>query len=183
MVAKNSSSAASTHRAIAAIDRDVAVVEERLTKIRSVISQLNDEARQAEARLKHLRDARRSLNLAGTDPEGQSSSIEELPEAPVGFAKRRIERPDSQAWQVRQQAYRILKDQGHPLSRNEIFDRFSELGIEIDHPEPEKRLGRILTDAEEFEYRDNGYWPKGEPITVLVERKKRNRRRRKSKEM
>ncbi|NTI16098.1 keratin [Agrobacterium rhizogenes] len=172
-----------TQETSAAIDRDIAAFEQRRDEIRAQIDRLGVEARQVELNLKHLRDAKRSLSLIDVNhPEGPSH-IDELPTAPEDFAKRRIERPKTQTWQVRQQAYRILKDQGHPLSRNEIFERLTALGVQIDHPTPAIRVGRILTDTEEFEYRDNGYWIAGEPITVPVSRPKRFRTRRKPKEM
>jgi hypothetical protein len=171
------------HAAMVPIDRQVATLEKRREEIRAEITRLEAETRQVELDLRHLRDAKRSLSLLGANPDDGPNHLDELPDVPEEFAKRRIQRPDTQAWQVRQQAYRILKDQGHPLSRIEIYDRLKALGVEIDHPTPAKRLGRILTDAkEEFVYRDNGYWIAGEPITIAVERPKRFRTRRKRKE-
>ncbi|MBB5255994.1 hypothetical protein [Rhizobium leguminosarum] len=180
----NRPQATPAHAALVSIDRQVATLEKRREEMRAEMARLEAETRQVDVDLKHLRDAKRSLSLLGANPDDRPNHLGELPDVPEDFAKRRIQRPDAQAWQVRQQAYRILKDQGHPLSRIEIYDRLKALGVEIDHPTPAKRLGRILTDAkEEFVYRDNGYWIAGEPITVAAERPKRFRTRRKPKEI
>ncbi len=169
---------------ITAIERDLANLTKRRQQIDAELKRLDGEARTIDESLKHLESARVSLSRVSTQHVAPESPVDvplatALPEVPTSFAKRRMERPSSQAWQIRKHAYQVLKAQGHPLSRAEILEKFLALGFVVEHHSPAKHLGRILTDAQEFEYRENGYWIAGEPITSTYQRDKRFRSRKK----
>ncbi len=172
------------NKVITSIERDLAVLTKRREQIVAEIERLDGEARTIDESLKHLEHAKVSLSRAPTRHVSVKTTAgaelqSALPEVPEGFAKRQMERPKSQAWQIRQLAYQVLKAQGHPLSRAEIYEKLLSLGFIIEHRTPAKHLGRILTDSKEFEYRENGYWIAGEPITATNQRHKRFRSRKK----
>lgn len=92
------------------------------------------------------------------------------------FGQRLRKRPESLAWKVRQQAYAILKKAGRPLGRMELLEELRAGGIEVGTTNPPKSIGRIMWNADEFEYVDTGYWIKGEPLPKEYTPGKRHKR-------
>ncbi|MGO6924806.1 hypothetical protein ACCS55_09125 [Rhizobium ruizarguesonis] len=161
---------------LATLDQQLALHGLEIDALKQHIDSLVEKVREKEKAVSRIREARRQLALLQpTSPTDENSAIIHT-EVPDDFAKRQKQRKSSQAWQVRQQAYRILKETGHPLSRAEILAKMEADGFVVDSPRPGPRVGKILWDAKDaFIYRDNGYWLVGEPVTEPVERIKRFR--------
>jgi hypothetical protein len=163
---------------VASLDEQIARHEVDIDALKQNIEKLAEQVRTREKAVSRIREARRQLTLVRpTELESEKIALEPL-KVPEGFAKRYSERKNGQAWQVRQQAYVILKETGHPLSRAELLEKMTAAGFILDTPRPGHRVGKILWEAKDaFEYRDNGYWIVGEPVTEQVDRGKRFRTR------
>lgn len=168
-----------------AIGAILASLDEQITRqgididaLKQEIEKLTLQVREREKDVSRIREAKRQLTLIQTTQLEAEEIASEALKVPEGFAKRHAERKNGQAWQVRQQAYLILKETGHPLSRAELLEKMTAAGFVIDSPRPLHRIGKILWEAKDaFVYHDNGYWLVGEPVTEPVERIKRFRTR------
>ena len=163
---------------VASLDEQIARHESDIDALKENIEKLTEQVRTREKAVSRIREARRQLTLVQPSELASGKIAPEPIKVPEDFAKRYSVRKSGQAWQVRQQAYMILKETGHPLSRSELLAKMTEAGLILDTPRPGHRVGKILWEAKDaFEYRDNGYWIVGEPVTEQVDREKRFRAR------
>jgi hypothetical protein len=129
-------------------------IEARLVAVRKLTKEVDDleAAYKALLRQKQMEDGR---------------SVER-PRA--NFAKRQRERRSSLAWQVRQEASRILSEAGRPLTRSELLTGLINSGIYVGKDDPAKKVGKIMWDAKEFRHTGAGYWFSDAAVESLTER-------------
>ncbi|MBY5406148.1 hypothetical protein [Rhizobium leguminosarum] len=161
-------------RKIASSEQETANLRSRAASLRTRSDVLLQMAQQSDAATKALR---------GLLHQVETTEVSIKPSA-LGRPQSSLESRKNLASQVRANAKVILKAAGRPLGRTEILAQLIEDGIVIPGANPAQRVGKILWQSEEFEYRNKGYWISGEPISQDVIPRKRyrapNRRKRSS---
>lgn len=100
--------------------------------------------------LEGLRQARRALAKLSSSPSDA--------DVPDDFAARKRERKGSRAWTVRKWAYRILKEEGRPLTASELTERLHKAGVNLGEARRVQIVTKIMWAAKEFSHTDLGYW-------------------------
>ena len=139
---------------IAIHERDVAEHEAAIVKARS--------------RLAELKQIRQKLGVVSNKDDVA---------IPNNFGKRLRERAGSLAWNIRREAYIILKTVGYPLNRTELLERLNEAGHLLDRNDAAKMVGKTLWAADEFVTVDRGYWLADTPLPDAQEIPERRKRK------
>jgi hypothetical protein len=164
----NAFDSADAEASLEVADRHIAAAIDAYEKERKqLIRQIEPITRKITA----IEDKIAKLRMAHTPTVSRFSEVH----APK-YGERLRRRPESLAWKVREQAYAILKKAGRPMSRIELLEELKAGGIEVGTTNPPKSIGRIMWNADEFEYVDNGYWIKGEALPKDYRPGKRYRR-------
>ncbi|MBY3117318.1 hypothetical protein [Rhizobium laguerreae] len=152
-------------RKIASSEEETASLRTRAEALRTRADALLQMAEDTDAEAQALRDLLQKV-------ETTEKTISPLPPPTSGI---RHTKSGNLAFQVRQRAKEILKAAGHPLGRTEILAQLIDDGIVVTGAKPAQRVGKILWQSKEFEYREKGYWLVGEPIVHDTKREKRYR--------
>ncbi len=116
---------------------------------------LMERAHDHERVAKELQEARQKLT---------NLDVKMRPVRTGAILTRQRERKGSNAWKVRHYAMELISSAGRPLGRAELFEGLTKMGLEVDAVRPAKAIAQILWAAEEFEYKNKGYWIAGRPI-------------------
>ena len=135
---------------------DVPVLVGQLTK---VIGDYQEQVDDLQKKISAMRKARQAL-LNQTAPTPAASG----PNPSDGVAPRKRERRESKAWIVRREAHAILMRERRPMNRSEMLEALRANGVVLDGATSAKLVGKILWEADEFVYKDTGYWIADEPL-------------------
>lgn len=152
-------------RKIATSEEETAVFRRQAASLRTRADVLLDMANQADAEAQALRRLLQQVETTEVSIKSGPSSQKPPPEA---------ERKNL-ASRVRTHVKIILKAAGRPLGRTEILSQLIDGGINIPGSNPAQRVGKILWEANEFEYKEKGYWLAGEPMSKHLIPSKRYR--------
>ncbi len=153
------------------LKRKIATSEELTADLRSQAASLRTRAdflsgmaQQADVEAKALRDLLKQI-------ETTEVSIKSRPNVstPHGSDAKNL------SSRVRAHVKVILKAAGRPLGRTEILAQLNEDGVTVPGRNPAQRVGKILWEADEFEYKGKGYWLAGEPVPEHLVPSKRYR--------
>ena len=127
-------------------------IQQALQELEDDIANWEAEVEQLRAKIIKARKAREMLRSSYQTPSqgGEQSDVE--------FAPRQRARKESEAWKIRQGAYRAIRRAGKPLSPNEILNSLKEEGVTIDGVKPASKVYRTLWDAkDEFVRTGDGF--------------------------
>lgn len=149
---------------LGSLDREIGSHQSAAEALKREAEALLERARGHDRVARELSQARHKLEAIDVEtPQNQAKLI----------APRKRERRTSLAWQVRQHAFGLISKAGQPLGRGELLDGLVKLGIKMDVANPSQAIGKIMWDAEEFEYKNKGYWIAGKPLPTGAHRIKR----------
>ncbi|MGO8003369.1 hypothetical protein [Rhizobium ruizarguesonis] len=140
-------------RKIATSQEQTAALRTQAASLRTRADVLLDMAQQTDAETEALRGLLQQV-------ETTEVSIKSRP----GASPPQLSGGKNLASQVRAHVKVILKAAGRPLGRTEILAQLKEEGVNVPGRSPAQRVGKILWEADEFEYKEKGYWLVGEPI-------------------
>jgi predicted ribosome quality control (RQC) complex YloA/Tae2 family protein len=140
-------------RKIATSQEKTAALRTQAATLRTRADVLSDMAQKADAEAEALRGLLQKV-------ETTEVSIKSGPSA----ATPRASDGKTLSSRVRAHVKVILKAAGRPLGRTEILAQLNEDGLIVPGRNPAQRVGKMLWEAAEFEYKGKGYWLVGEPI-------------------
>jgi hypothetical protein len=139
-------------------------IQRALKELETDIAGWQAELEQLRAKITKARKAHEMLRSIHT-PDGDDGRGDDE------FAPRRRERKQSEAWKIRQGAYRAILRAGRPLSPAEILLSLKNDGVIIDGSKPTNKVYRALWDAKgEFVRTDAGFLLANEPADASVPR-------------
>ena len=124
---------------------------------------MEDEVRTALHRRKQLiselREVERFLELAGKFGSTAANSLAvEASLEEIRGAWRMAPRPSD----LVEATIQILRMEGRPLSRGDLFRRLSGAGVRMPGKDPIRNFGTIIWRSGRFDNVAGGYWPKGD---------------------
>lgn len=140
-------------RKIAASQKQTAALRTQAASLRTRANVLIDMAQQTDAETEALRGLLQQV-------ETTEVSIKAGPSASTP----QVSGGRNLSSRVRAHVKVILKAAGRPLGRTEILAQLNEDGVTVPGRNPAQRVGKMLWEADEFEYKGKGYWLVGEPI-------------------
>lgn len=143
-------------RLVSDIEAQIAECEREIADRQGVLQRLR------AARSSLLDQAPSTVPVEEEDEEDVEVDEEWLSIASEPRTRRRRERKGSEAHIIREFARQALRGAGKPLQRGEILELLRREGITIGAKAPERRIGKVLWQSDEFENIGNGYWFKGE---------------------
>jgi FtsZ-binding cell division protein ZapB len=157
------------------IQRDQAIqnAEARMDKIREEartlskeIERIQEQRNALQAEFEHLANFRRTwYEIAGIKPHTPEKQVRPMRviEAQDPTDKRPLN-PDRRF--VADKVVEILRNEGRPLSRKELFDRLSKVGVEIQGKDPLMVLSTMLwrSKSKVRRLKSGGYWPTNDEV-------------------
>lgn len=129
----------------------LAAIEQEAEKLRLFLRSWEEVADYLNRDVDASTTATESVDSAGGE-DGQSAE-----------ARTRAVNPPTRV--VVDEAIRVLKERGHPMTRRALHDALWKRGVEVRGTDPVKTLGTILWRATDdvVQLDGYGYWPKGIP--------------------
>jgi hypothetical protein len=134
---------------------------------RARLADLEQEAEKLRLFLRSWEEVATYLNGDSDAPKTATESVDGAGEQGLPLAETRTRAVNPPTQFVVDEAIRVLKERGHPMTRRALHDALWKRGVEVRGRDPVKTLGTILWRATDqmVQLDGYGYWPKDVPYS------------------